>query len=183
VNNRSATDLGLQRLLLTVQFAVNPELESKMHRWETNRRSDQPALSRLSEGRKRSPTPELLPGKFTLAMKPEVLQGSGPMTDPGSTSLELELELTGHETDEELETAIRAKLGEILGVFGRTAAESAWGRGEANSVPAEGKSEFVKVMQQDYVLSTSKEDQEFLLQGILAQARQHRDALQIRHSQ
>jgi len=33
------------------------------------------------------------------------------------------------------------------------------------------------------VLSTSKEDQELLLQGILAQARQHRDALQIKHSE
>ena len=99
------------------------------------------------------------------------------MTDPGSTSLELELELTGLETDEELETAIREKLAEILGIFGRTAAERAWGRAQDSSVPTDGKAEFVRVMQQDYIASTSPEDQESLLQGILVQATQHRDAL------
>jgi hypothetical protein len=99
------------------------------------------------------------------------------MTDPGSTSLELELELTGLETDEELETAIREKLAEILGILGRTAAERAWGRAQDSSVPTDGRAEFVRVMQQDYIASTSSEDQESLLQGILVQAKQHRDAL------
>jgi hypothetical protein len=102
-----------------------------------------------------------------------------PMNDAGSTSpsLELELELTGQETDEELETAIRAKLAEILGVFGRTAAENAWGQAPSGSEPTAGKAEFVGVMQQDYIASTSAEDQESLLQGILVQAKQHRDAI------
>ena len=72
------------------------------------------------------------------------------MTDAASTSLELELELTGQETDEELETAIRAYLADILGVFGRQAAENAWGRAQDGSVPTEGKTEFVKVMQQEF---------------------------------
>src|SRR3954464_4529064 len=99
------------------------------------------------------------------------------MTDAGSTSLELELELTGQETDEELETAVRENLPQILGWFGRTAAESAWGRAQDGSVPTDAKAEFVKVMQQDYVASTSKDDQEALIQGILIQARQHRDAI------
>ena len=99
------------------------------------------------------------------------------MTDAGSTSLQLELELTGQETDEELETAIRANLPQILGVFGRDAAESAWGRAQDGSVPTDGKAEFVQVMQQDYVASTSSHDQESLLKAILDEARRHRDAL------
>jgi hypothetical protein len=102
------------------------------------------------------------------------------MTDPSTTSLELEMELTGHETDEELESAIRAKLADIFGVLGRSAAEFAWDQGQGAGESTDGKAEFVSVMQQDYIASTSPQDQETMLQGILEQARQHRDSLRDR---
>ena len=99
------------------------------------------------------------------------------MTDSGTTSLDLELDLSGHETDEELETAVRANLPQILEVFGRSLAESAWGKAQDGTIPSDGKAEFVRLMQQDYVASTATQDQESLLRDILVQVRQRRDAV------
>ena len=43
------------------------------------------------------------------------------MTDAGD-SIELELELSGQETDQELEVALRENLPQILAAFGKTVA-------------------------------------------------------------